>query len=68
MLEAYYRTDIEALGVYGTLSGEFAVPNPDPTWPTDGLILIDAKTGEILITHGLHDDFVVNVTTPSPTP
>lgn len=49
MLEATYRTTIDALGVYGTLSGDFVVPNPDPDWPADRIILIDARTGEVLI-------------------
>lgn len=46
MVEAYYRTSRDALGVYATLDGNFALPEPDPTWPTGELVLIDASTGE----------------------
>ena len=48
LFEAYYRTDIDALGVYGDLSGDFQIPVPDPSWPKDRLVLIDPKTGEVL--------------------
>ena len=49
MMDATYRTNIDALGVYGTLPGDSKIPDPDPTWPADRLILIDAHTGEVLI-------------------
>ena len=48
LLEAYYRTSRDALGVYGTLSGGFVIPDPDPSWPQDRLVLIDPRTGEVL--------------------
>ena len=48
MVEAYYRTDISALGVYASLAPDFVVPDPDPAWPQDQLVLIDARTGEVL--------------------
>ena len=48
MIEAYYRTSRDALGVYATLSGDFKVPDPDPAWPAHSAVLIDAATGEVL--------------------
>ncbi len=48
MVEAYYRTSIDALGVYRDLGPDFVVPDPDPTWPADSIIVIDAATGEVL--------------------
>lgn len=53
MVEAAYRTDRAALGIYATLDGDFVVPAPDPGWPANSLILIDAATGEVLETYVL---------------
>lgn len=50
MVEAYYRTSIDALGVYTDLGPDFVVPDPDPEWPARSLVLIDARTGELLQT------------------
>ncbi|MCB2413951.1 hypothetical protein LGT39_13955 [Demequina sp. TTPB684] len=55
MVEAYYRTNIDALGVYARLGEDFAVPDPDPSWPADSLILIDARTKEVLEITALAD-------------
>lgn len=48
MVEAYYRTNIDALGIYAHLGEDFVVPDPDPSWPADRLVLIDARTNEVL--------------------
>ncbi|WNM24431.1 hypothetical protein [Demequina capsici] len=48
MVEAYYRTSIDALGVYANLGPDFVIPDPDPSWPADSMIVIDARTGEVL--------------------
>jgi len=55
MMEAYYRTSIDALGAYANLGPDFVVPNPDPTWPADSLVLIDAKTGEVIFADPISD-------------
>ena len=55
MMEADYRTDLSALGAYATLSGDFKVPNPDPSWPEDSVVIIDARTGEVLLASPLSD-------------
>ncbi|MDN4481285.1 hypothetical protein [Demequina muriae] len=55
MVEAYYRTSIDALGVYADLGPDFAVPNPAPDWPADSFVLIDARTGEVLETWPVSD-------------
>jgi|GEM_PF-5098218 len=48
MIEAYTRVGIDALGIYATLTGDFAVPDADPDWPANSAVLIDARTGEVL--------------------
>ena len=48
MVEAYYRTNIAALGLYAHLGADYVVPDPDPSWPADSLVLIDAATKEVL--------------------
>lgn len=55
MVEAYYRTTIDALGVYAHLSEDFLVPDPNPSWPADSLVLIDARTTEVLEVTALAD-------------
>lgn len=55
MVEAYYRTNIAALGVYAHLGNDFVVPDPDPSWPADSLVLIDARTKEVLEVTALGD-------------
>lgn len=61
MVEAYYRTSIDALGPYADLGPDFVVPNPDPDWPEDSLVLIDARTGEVLLTHDISELFGATV-------
>ncbi|WNM24435.1 hypothetical protein [Demequina capsici] len=48
MVEAYYRTSIDDLGVYADLGPDFVVPDPDPSWPENTVIMIDAHTREVL--------------------
>jgi len=55
MVEAYYRTNIAALGTYAHLGDDFVVPDPDPSWPADSLVLIDAGTKEVLEVTALAD-------------
>jgi len=55
MMEADYRTDISALGAYAELGGDFKVPNPDPSWPKDSVVIIDARTSEVLVVSPLSD-------------
>lgn len=55
MVEAYYRTSIDALGAYASLGAGFVVPDPDPAWPADSLVLLDARTDEVLETTALAD-------------
>jgi hypothetical protein len=55
MIEAYFRTSIDALGPYGDLPEGAVVASPDPAWPADSSVLIDARTGEILSTQRFAD-------------
>lgn len=55
MVEAYYRTTIDSLGVYANLGDDFVVPDPDPSWPAESLVLIDASTKELLEVTALAD-------------
>jgi hypothetical protein len=55
MVEAYYRTNIDALGIYAHLGADYVVPDPDPSWPADSLVLIDARTHEVLEATALAD-------------
>lgn len=55
MVEAYYRTNIAALGIYAHLGDDYVVPDPDPSWPADSLVLIDARTQEVLEVTALAD-------------
>ena len=53
MVRAYYRTSRDALGVYGSLGSDFAIPDPDPSWPPNAVVLIDAASGEALANYQL---------------
>ncbi|WP_062132686.1 hypothetical protein [Demequina aestuarii] len=57
MVEAYYRTSIDALGPYADLGPDFEVPTPDPDWPENMVVLIDAKTGEVLLVQEVPETF-----------
>ncbi|MFW2513354.1 hypothetical protein ACNI3K_06205 [Demequina sp. SO4-13] len=57
MVEAYYRTSIDALGPYSDLGPDFKVPDPDPDWPENVLVLIDARSGEVLSVHEVPETF-----------
>lgn len=63
LVEAYFRTGIDALGAYVTLGRDFVVPNPDPEWPADSLVLIDPRTGEVLLVERFEDIVGFDVTT-----
>lgn len=53
LVRAYYRTSRDALGVYASLGSDFAVPDPDPAWPPNAVVLIDAASGEVLANYQL---------------
>ncbi|WP_430868755.1 hypothetical protein [Demequina aurantiaca] len=55
-VEGYDRTHTGALDQYRDLGDGFVVPNPDPHWPAGVLVLIDARTGELLETMDLPQD------------
>ncbi|MFW7413443.1 hypothetical protein [Demequina sp. SO4-18] len=57
MVEAYYRTSIDALGPYADLGPDFKVPDPDPNWPENSLVLIDVRTGEVLLSTDVPETF-----------
>lgn len=65
VVEAYFRTSKEALGIWAHMDGK-TIAEPDPAWPADSVVLIDAATGEILLTNDLTSGAAA--TTPSPAP
>ena len=63
MIEAYFRTSLDALGVYGHLGAGAVITNPDPSWPADSAVLIDARTGEVLSSEAWADMGDFDITT-----
>ncbi|MCR6713361.1 MAG: hypothetical protein NVV57_12030 [Demequina sp.] len=54
VIEAYFRTSKDALGIWAHMDGK-TIADPDPAWPADSAVLIDAHTGEVLLTSPLSD-------------
>ncbi|SEJ63226.1 hypothetical protein [Demequina mangrovi] len=55
MLQADYRVDGPDMDPYRDLGPAFLIPDPDPTWPADKLVVIDAATREVLEVNDIPD-------------
>ncbi|WP_062518500.1 hypothetical protein [Demequina gelatinilytica] len=55
MLQANVRVDGPDMDAYRDLGPDFLVPDPDPSWPADSFVIIDAATGEVLEAMTIHD-------------
>lgn len=60
VIEAYFRTSRDALGVWGHMDGK-KIADPEPTWPPDSAVLIDARTGEVLTSQRLDEMVDIDV-------